>query len=197
MNERQKSFFKEWIIPIFIVGVLWVTGWYKPVISFAQRMVLATGIIKPDTSLNPEKEYKTTNYAWDLVSLDGKRTSFEEFKGKVVFLNFFATWCPPCIAEMPGIHELYQDTSSEDIVFIILSRDESVEKTKNFMAKKGYTMPVFMSAGPIPSEFEGNVLPTTYIISPQGQIVSEHRGMADYNNEKVRDFLKELATQAL
>jgi thiol-disulfide isomerase/thioredoxin len=195
MNERNKSLLKEWVIPILVIGVLWVTGWYKPLISFAQQAILSTGIIKPDTEIKADRQYETTDYQWDLIDLEGNRISFEEFKGKVVFLNLFATWCPPCIAEMPGIIDLYEDTSSESVAFIILSRDDSIEKVKQFMAKKEYTIPVYMSAGPVPTEFQSSVLPTTYILSKDGKIVSKQRGMADYNNERVRNFLRDLASK--
>ena len=195
MNPSVKKFFREWGIPLIIILVLYFTGWYRPVMSFAQRMILSTGIIKPDTELESGEEYTVTDYSWILQTLDGQPVNFRDFKGKVVFLNVFATWCPPCIAEMPGIQSLYENSNSDDIVFIILSRDDSREKVRSFMEQKGYTVPVYMAASPTPKEFMSNVIPTTYIISPKGEIVSRHTGMADYDNEKVRSFLNELTTR--
>ena len=192
MNENLKKFLKEWGIILGIVLVLYFTGLYRPVMSFMQQMILSTGIIKPDTSLETDEEYIITDYQWTLQTLDGQPVQFESLKGKVVFLNFFATWCPPCIAEMPGIQDLYESVDSDKIVFMIISRDDSREKPAEFMTKKGYTLPVYMSAGPTPPEFQSTVLPTTFIISPRGEIVSRHTGMADYNNDKVKNFLEEL-----
>jgi thiol-disulfide isomerase/thioredoxin len=192
MNQQTKSLLKEWGIPLIIILVLYFTGWYRPVISFAQRMVLSTGVIKPDTEFEENGNYQITDYSWTLQTLEGTPVPFESFRGKVVFLNFFATWCPPCIAEMPGIQDLYESTNNDDIAFIILSRDESRAKAAQFMDKKGYTLPVYMAAGPTPPEFQSQVIPTTFIISRQGEIVSRHSGMADYDNEKVRGFLREL-----
>ncbi len=192
MNKNLNKFLKEWGIPLGIFLVLYFTGWYKPVVAFGQRMILSTGIIKPDTSIEETETYAITDYQWTLQTLDGRPVPFDQFRGKVVFLNFFATWCPPCIAEMPGIQELYESEASEDVVFIILSRDDSREKPRKFMADKGYTLPVYMAVGPTPAVFHGNVLPTTYIISPRGEIISRHSGMADYNNKKVKDLLHQL-----
>jgi len=192
MNDKTKKFIREWGIPLLVVLVLYFTGWYKPVVSFAQRMILQTGLFKPETTLSDNREYPRTDYQWTLQTLEGSPVPFESFKGKVVFLNFFATWCPPCIAEMPGIQSLYEKMASDDIVFIILSRDESREKARKFMKNKGYSLPVFMAAGPTPEEFQSRVIPTTYIISPSGEIVSVHSGMADYDNGDVRDLLEQL-----
>lgn len=196
MNQKTRNFIREWGIPLAIFLILYVTGWYKPVVSFAQRMVLSTGLIKPDTELVANDSYGKTDYQWTLQTLDGQPVPFDAFRGKVVFLNFFATWCPPCIAEMPGIQSLYEQTATDDIAFIILSRDDSRETVKRFMEKKEYDLPVYMAAGPTPAEFQSRVIPTTYIISPRGEIVSVQSGMADYDNDKVKTFLNEL-TQRL
>ena len=192
MNQKTKNFIREWGIPLTLFLVLYLTGWYKPVVSFAQRMVLATGLIKPDTELVQADTYVTTDYQWTLQTLDGQPVPFDAFRGKVVFLNFFATWCPPCIAEMPGIQSLYEQTASEDIAFIILSRDDSRDKVIRFMEQKDYDLPVYMAAGPTPREFQSRMIPTTYIISPRGEIVSVKSGMADYDNDRVKEFLIDL-----
>ena len=190
MNKRTKSLLKEWILPIAVIGLLWVTGLHRPVIAFMQRAVLYTGLIKPDTDLE-NTSLGQTDYQWQLYNASGQAVSFADFRGKVVFLNFFATWCPPCIAELPGIQNLADKVGSEDMVFIILSRDENPQKTIDFMSKKEYTLPVY-SALNVPGEFSGTVLPTTYIIDKSGNIRSVHSGMADYDNDNVRDFLEEL-----
>ena len=195
MNEKTKMILKEWVLPIMIIGILWVTGWYKPVMSFFQQMILSTGIIKPDTEIREGEPVVTTDYQWELVSSSGEIVPFQTLKGKVVFLNFFATWCPPCIAETPGIQDLYDDVASEDFVFVILSRDDALSKTTAFMERKEYSLPVYGTRTRIPEEFMSSVLPTTYIIDKKGRIVSQHSGMADYNNDKVRNFLRELESE--
>lgn len=82
-----------------------------------------------------------------MVSLNGKTVSFESLKGKVVFMNMWATWCPPCIAEMPNIQKLYEKIGSDKIAFVMLSLDEDgMEKVKKFIGKKGFTFPVYLPA---------------------------------------------------
>lgn len=187
----------DWVLPIAVIIILYVTGWYKPLAVGMQQALLSTGLIKPSIELSEEHALQKADYNWRLNSLDGTEVSFADFRGKVIFLNNFATWCPPCVAEMPGIQGLYDELKNDpNIVFLIVSRDDSTEKVRNFMEKKGYSLPVFTPASRTPSMLHTNVLPTTYIIAPNGSIVSTHEGMADYNNEKVISSLRTLAQQA-
>src|SRR5690606_8772185 len=113
-----------------------------------------------------------------MVDLNGKAVDFESLKGKVVFLNIWATWCPPCIAEMPNIHSLYKKMDPNKVAFVMLSVDEGgMAKVKKFVDKKGYTFPVYMPASQFPQEFYSNAIPTTFIISPEGKIVAKQEGM--------------------
>lgn len=128
-----------------------------------------------------------------LVSIEGERGSLKDFEGKTIFLNFWATWCPPCIAEMPNIQALYEDLSDdEDIVFVMLSLDEDHDKARAFMERKEFTMPVYFLIGRQPGVYNSTVVPTTYVISRSGDIVVEKRGMAKYNTTSFKEFLLSL-----
>ena len=174
-----------------IAGTLYLTGLHTEVIGNLQRVLLWTGLMTPDIEMNPG-EIKTARYNMPMISLDGESYSLADFKGKTIFLNFWATWCPPCIAEMPNIQALYEDVASDSIAFVMVSLDEEPEKARAYMARKEYTMPVYFLAGPKPGVFNSTVVPTTYVISPDGQIVSERRGMANYNTDEFRTFLRGL-----
>ena len=191
-SDQFKKAIKEWAVILGVFGILYVTGLHTEVIGGLQRVLLSTGILRPDTELD-DAEIRKANYNMPLISLDGDRTSLQEFEGKTIFLNFWATWCPPCIAEMPNIQDLYDDVSSEDdLVFVMLSLDEDPEKAKAFMERKGFTMPVYFLVGRQPGVYNSTVVPTTYVISPEGNIVMEKRGMAKYNTSGFRDFLLSL-----
>lgn len=182
----------EWGVILGVFGILYVTGLHTEVIGGLQRVLLSTGIIRPDTEIDAS-DIKKANFNMPLISLEGDRTSLKEFEGKTIFLNFWATWCPPCIAEMPNIQDLYEDMSTEkDIVFIMLSLDENPEKARAFMERKEFTMPVYFLTGRQPGVYNSTVVPTTYVISPEGNIVLEKRGMAKYNTKGFKDFLLSL-----
>ncbi len=143
----------------------------------------------PDTEL-PENQYRTANYNLPLLSLDGDESKLEEFEGKTIFLNFWATWCPPCIAEMPNIQALYESIENDSIQFVMVSLDKDHQKARNYLERKEYTFPVYFLNGRKPGTYNSTVVPTTYVISPDGKIVTERRGMADYNTSGFKEFLR-------
>ena len=191
-KSRWKRELVGWSVFIGILAILYFTGLHKPVISTLQRGLLMTGILRPDTTPEAEDIMKA-DYNMPLVTLAGERAHLRDFKDKVVFMNFWATWCPPCIAEMPNIQSLYNSVDHDDIVFLMISLDEEAETARNFIEKKDYTFPVYFMSGYRPGVYESTVVPTTYVISREGKIVSKKRGMAQYDNEGFRNFLLQLA----
>lgn len=192
-----------WAITLAVFGVLYFTGLHTEAIGQVQRLLLATGIKQADVPdpISPANtsdliEASSTSMAgagFKMRTLDGKTVSFESLKGKVIFMNIWATWCPPCIAEMPNIQRLYDKVGSDKIAFVMLSVDEGgVEKVQKFIDKKGYTMPVYLPMSQLPQEFYSNAIPTTFIISPDGKIVAKQEGMAEYDTKEVRDFLQSM-----
>lgn len=190
-QKAWQQFIEIGILAI-IAGLLYWSGYHTEVIGTLQRGLLATGLLRPNTSVN-QTEPTLAAYNYELYTLDGQRTSLQEFKGKTVFLNFWATWCPPCIAEMPSINKLFNDLGEdEDIVFVMLSLDETPEIARSFMERKGYNLPVYFPASRRPGVYNSTAIPTTYVISPEGKIVLEKRGMANYNTSSFKEFLREL-----
>ncbi len=187
---KQNSF--EWALILGIPAILYLTGLHTEVIGRIQQGMLYTGLIRPEISLPEDKQVKA-DYDLSLLSLDGNLIHLSDYKGKVIFLNLWASWCPPCVAEMPNIHELYKKTDNEDVVFFMVSLDDTAEKASEFIKKYGYTFPVYLPAGYIPDVFRSPTIPTTFIISPDGKIVSKREGMAQYDTPAFRSFLKGLA----
>ena len=193
--KKKKSIKREiieWAIFLGIIGFLFGTGLHTPVFGFIQGLILKTGIIQPSID---HEETVAADYNFILVDRDGKRKQFKEYEGKVVFVNFWATWCPPCVAEMPDIHDLYGELSAQDIEFVLISLDDDFEKAKKFVDRKEFGFPIYQLASPLPSVYESKAIPTTYVISPQGEIVVSKSGMAKYNTKKFKKFLQDLKGQ--
>ena len=143
------------------------------------------------SELKREEQKTFTDYQWQLQDLDGKMLNLEDTKAKKVLLvNFWATWCPPCIAEMPSLQRLYDDYNDK-IQFVFVS-NEDTEKIKAFLAKKGFTMPIYNKYNAMPKAFDVSKIPTTFIISKGGQIVVEETGITDWNSAKTREIIDEL-----
>ncbi|WP_240607740.1 TlpA family protein disulfide reductase [Marixanthomonas spongiae] len=177
---------------------------HTEVIGFAQRGLLATGLMNPDVeeiahvrnNQSIQEEPVSSNltkvdYNLIFTDRDGNTRSLEEFKGKVIFLNFWATWCPPCIAEMPSIDSLHEEMGDE-VAFVLLSFDDDFEKAKAFDKRKGYNLPIYAPASNLPQMFQSSALPTTYVIDAKGNLALTHKGMADYSDPEFKKFLESL-----
>src|SRR5690554_54192 len=116
--------------------------------------------------------------------------------GKVVFINFWAPWCPPCIAEMPSIVKLSEHFKDhEDVVFIIADVDRDLVKAGAFMTKRKFNLPVHIPMSTIPEHWLGRSIPTTVILDKNGLIAARHEGAADYGRQEVFDFIEELLAE--
>lgn len=124
---------------------------------------------------------------------NGKVVDLISLKGKVVFINFWATWCPPCIAEMPSINALYSKfKDNENVAFLMVDVDGNYQKSDNFMKKNHFTLQVLSPASEIPPVFMQGAVPTTVILNKEGKMVYQQEGAADYNSTEMVDFIIEL-----
>lgn len=199
-----------WLMLMATSGVLYFTGLHTQVIGQAQRLILATGLMNPKvpapsamersetapsgSGTNSRPAFPAADYDFVLKSPDGNTLSLESLKGKVIFMNFWATWCPPCVAEMPAIQKLYDKVKSDKIAFVMVSLDEDPAKAASFIQRMGFTFPVYSPHGYTPPVYgAGNVIPTTYVISPDGFIAARHEGMAQYDTKEFKAFLLQMA----
>jgi thiol-disulfide isomerase/thioredoxin len=194
MKKMIKKEFASWIVILSVIFTIYLTGLQTEVLGRVQQLVLATGIIRPEIQTEVIKVTNQTvgDHDFPLLTLNGKPANLNDFKGKVIFMNLWATWCPPCIAEMPNIHKLYEKTSAADVAFVMLSLDEDFEKAKKFVKRKEYTFPVYGLKENLPAEFETTIIPTTYVIDRNGKIVLRKEGMAKYDTEEFKTFLDKL-----
>ncbi len=200
-DQNKQSGWKRSIIEwgvIFAVGaILYATGLHTEVLGTMQRALLWTGLFDADTSEIATTEgsfLSDSDYRFALEKTNGETISLSDYRGNVVFVNVWASWCPPCVAEMPTIETLYDNVEGEDnIRFILLTMDEEQQKAIDFMENKEFPMPYFFPASAIPSEFRSQYLPTTYVLSKEGQIVYKKEGIADYSSQNFAQWLRELA----
>lgn len=130
------------------------------------------------------------SYDWKLQDQHGKLINLDQDKGKVIFINLWASWCPPCVAEMPSLQALYNDYQDE-VEFYFIARDE-IDKIDAFMNKNSYSFPVYYEISRAPAMLKSNSLPTTYIIDRSGSLIVNHTGAARWNGTASRSLLDEL-----
>ena len=129
-----------------------------------------------------------------LEDMQGKKVSLSDFRGKIVVMNFWATWCPPCIEEMPSMEKLHQRFKGEDFVLLAINAEENgraaVEK---FLKKKSFTFPILLDEDAVVQQlFNIYRLPETLIINRNGEIVTKVLGGRDWMDSeilRVLDFM--------
>ncbi len=153
-------------------------------------MAVGVGIIVllqlKDSSFNPSakpplgKGVPAPNFS--LPGLEGNKVSLTDFRGKVVLLNIWATWCAPCVEEMPSMEKLYQELKGEDFELLAISVDESgAEAVKPFMERHKLGFPVLLDTkGEIKNLYQATGVPESFIIDKDGMIVEKIIGPRDW-----------------
>jgi peroxiredoxin len=136
--------------------------------------------------------------AWELHDLDGKTVHSSDFKGKVVILDFWATWCPPCRAELPSFVALQKKYQAQGLAVVGISVDKGgAEAVKSFAQKMGINYPIVLSDGKVTDAYGGiEGIPTTFIIDRNGHIVKQHVGLTDQDEfeSEIKPLLSASAT---
>ncbi|MFL0245748.1 TlpA family protein disulfide reductase [Candidatus Clostridium stratigraminis] len=121
-----------------------------------------------------------------LKDLNGKEVSLSDFKGKRVFLNFFATWCGPCKSEMPEMEKLYEETKDSDLVILAVDLAESTETVRNFINNNNYNFKILLDSNNTAAEkYQISSIPTSYFIDKDGNILDKHIGSMNIEDMKI------------
>jgi thiol-disulfide isomerase/thioredoxin len=147
---------------------------------FHSLLILAVVIGLGTLLFGPQLRAETA-HDWELKDLAGKTVKLSDFKGKVVILDFWATWCPPCRAEIPHFVELQKQYGDQGLVVIGMSLDEGGPNVVSSFAKEqGINYPVVIGNQDIATQYGGiEGIPTTFVIDGDGKIVSKHVGFTD------------------
>ena len=128
------------------------------------------------------------------LDLEGRtvRSSDPEFQGRVLLIDLWATWCPPCVKEMPSIQALADAFAEESVRFLLVSQ-EDVVTVQRFAEQQQYTLPFARADSAPPEAFDSDdLVPATFILDRSGRVVYKHVGFRDWNAPAVHDFLRGL-----
>ncbi|NMH86452.1 TlpA family protein disulfide reductase [Flavivirga algicola] len=184
---RKKISLKN-VIFLIVITVLIIPQTRQPI-----QVLLHKGFVLFGPSvIKDTKQASLTNYNWKLKA-EQDVFNFEGVKGKVTLVNFWATWCPPCIAEMPSMQALYVDY--KDTVEFIFVSNEDHETINQFLNKNNYTFKVYNPLTKYPEPFDITSIPRTFLIDKQGRIVIDKNGAANWNSDTVRKTIEDLLEQ--
>lgn len=130
---------------------------------------------------------------FSLPDLDRRMVRLRDFQGKIVFLNFWATWCPPCRQEMPSMERLYQDFKDKGLVMLAVNIRESPEKVRSFMQDFRLSFTALLDSKGKVSELYGVfAIPTTYIIGGRGEVIGRAIGMRNWASEEAKSQFRDV-----
>jgi peroxiredoxin len=131
---------------------------------------------------------------FELSTLTGETVKLSDYKGKKVILNFWATWCPPCKAEMPLMQNYYTQAKEENVEILavnLTTKDRGLEKVEAFVKENNLTFPIPMDTeGEIGSIYQAVTIPTSYMIDTEGRIQKKHIGPMD--EKTMMDYIDNL-----
>lgn len=183
----MKLFKNQWsnlILGVIILAMI-IPQTRKPIQIFVNKLISFSPGVTAE-----EDRAKLADYNWVLQNSTGKRVEFSNFRGEVIIVNFWATWCPPCIAEMPSFQDLYEDYQGK-VQFLFVSNEEQ-ETVTNYLKQKRFSFSTYKMLTQPPQPMLGKTLPTTYVIDKNGALVVEKVGSANWNSEKFRETLDKL-----
>lgn len=143
---------------------------------------------------NPAFAAQGTAPDFTLNDINGKKTTLSEFRGKVVLLNFWATWCGPCRAEMPSLNNLYNEFKDKGFVVLAVSVDTSEKPVRSFIKDLKLSFPVLMDKNKAVSFDEYGVfgLPTTFLIDKSGIITEKIMGEMRWDSPRMKEKISRL-----
>lgn len=196
MEDLKKWIKANWSTAIMVVALIIILV-NPDAKAWLMRQVASTGILNSRISESVEKPGNVAAYAGlALKNEAGTLIESSQLKGKVIFINFWASWCPPCRAEFPSVQEFYDNYKShQDMVFLTVNLDDNLALGKEYVKKNGFTVPFITPAGNIPGELYNGSLPTTVVIDKKGEIRLHHTGVGDYSKDsfyqQIDSLLKE------
>jgi thiol-disulfide isomerase/thioredoxin len=181
---------KNWknILFAVVIGLLLIPQTGMPIKVFFNRMIAFS-----PSEVDETERAVLNEYNWKLTTLDKKPVNFAQSEGKVIVVNLWATWCPPCVAEMPSMQKLYESYGDRVDFYFVTS--EAIEKPLKFIQKNDYSFPVYRESQATPEVLRSRSIPATYVISKDGTIVIDEKGVANWNSEKVHQVLDGLLAE--
>lgn len=187
---QKKRFSWQNIVFIIVILLLIIPQTRTPIQVAINKVKVA--IFSP-SAFAKKDQTQLQSFDYKVSSLEGIPAEVGVGNGKVTFISYWATWCPPCIAELPSIAELHADYGDK-ITFLLIT-NEDPEVVKKFMTKRELDLPAVLPAMETPELLFERSIPTSYIIDQEGNIVVKETGASDWNSDSIRTIIDNLLAE--
>lgn len=179
------NFLKKNIIYFILLIVLLAFMTIKPLRDFVtEQMAMSPTVSK----INNETLLSDEVLDIDLKGINTSSTNLKNLRGKVLFLNFWGTWCPPCRTEWPTIQKLY-DLKKDKLEFALIAMQDQEEDVKKFLKENNYTVPVYIAESPLDPKVLPVAFPTSYLIGKDGRILKKEDSSMDWSKDSILEFI--------
>lgn len=162
--------------------------------SWALRQLVQTGLFNASIKETTTVDQPSVDFDFD----DGKGNvrNTASLRGKVVFVNFWASWCPPCRTEFPSIETLYSKfKDNPNVFFLMVNEDGDIEAGLGYLEKENFSVPFYRRSGTVPGEIYSGALPTTVVLDKSGKVRFHHTAFANYSSDKFVRQVEELINE--
>jgi thiol-disulfide isomerase/thioredoxin len=182
-----------------------VNSYFAPQRKFMKKLIWSLVIMaaifasckndtkEEETIANETTEAVAPNAAsipsFTVKDVKGNTIDLQSLKGKKVFVNLWATWCPPCRREMPSIQKLSASVDQSKVAFVMLSLDDDFEKAKSYVMENNLMLPIYYPAEQLPELFNVQGIPATFIFDENGRLIKRVEGMDNYDSQQYKKLL--------
>lgn len=160
MNWESKSTWRALMALLLALGIAWIA---------MSRVPAEQALARSQRPPSPQAGFAAPDFS--LETLDGQTVTLSELRGQAVLINFWATWCPPCRAEMPAIQQVYERYRSQSFTVLAVDMQETDAQVAAFVDEMGLTFPVLMDrAGNVADRYQVKALPATFFVNRDGVI---------------------------
>ncbi len=195
MTTKERTLGRSGLIIIAsIIGVMMIIGVIGYISGKVSNTTASTDGSQSSDNQGPVENAMAPDFK--LTTVDNKDIRLSDYRGKVVFLNFWATWCPPCRMELPSMEKLSEKLKGRPFVVLAVNVDESnPDNVKSFVRQMDLTMPVLVDNGSASDKYRVNAIPTTFIIKKDGVIYSIVNGARSWDEQSYVDAFDKLIAE--
>ena len=179
------NFLRKNIIYIVLTVVFLAFMLVKPLRNFMTEQIAMSPTV---AKVNNETMLPAEVLDIDLKGINTSSTNLKNLRGKVLFLNFWGTWCPPCRTEWPTVQKLY-DLRKDKLEFALIAMQDQEEDVKKFLKDNNYSVPVYIAESPLDPKILPQAFPTTYLIGKDGRILKKEDSSMDWSKDSILEFI--------
>ncbi|MCD6090152.1 MAG: redoxin family protein [Bacteroidales bacterium] len=187
LKKKSKGSWASDIVFLLLIIALIFPTTRTPIIVFIKRATLFGPSVSEKDNFG---KLNQNDLQWQLINDQNQTVRLADLNDKPIFINFWATWCATCLAEMPSIEKLYMDY--KDDVYFVIATYEDRALIDSFLQKQGLNFPVYRYQTKEPKLLQSKTIPATFILNTKAQIIVSEKGTSNWNSKSVRELLNKL-----